>query len=339
MPITRRRFVQTSALAATAAYAAPGSRAARRAGWPSEDRCPTASARSSRSRARRRPSRTQERLGRIEKARRLMAEHDIGAIVLETGTSMTYFANVRWGLSERPFLLVIPAEGRAGLRLPRLRGGAGERDHDVHQGHPRLAGRRGLGRDGPGHSEGPRRVDRQDRRRGARPLLHRRRHRARGAGIEGRPGHTGDGRLPDDQVRHRDRADAARERHHHRSLQGRTLDDPRRHDPGRARREHPVRVQRTRIERLGDDRLRRVLRLPARQRHAAAAQTGRHRPHRRRLRGRGLPGRHHADDGASGSRPSGSPTSGTSSSRRRTRHSRPRRSARPANPSTPRRAR
>src|SRR4030095_13167312 len=27
------------------------------------------------------------------------------------GTSMAYFVNVRWGLSERPFLLVIPAKG------------------------------------------------------------------------------------------------------------------------------------------------------------------------------------------------------------------------------------
>ena len=52
-----------------------------------------------------------ERLARIEKARALMAQQGIGAIVLETGTSMTYFANVRWGLSERPFLLVIPQKG------------------------------------------------------------------------------------------------------------------------------------------------------------------------------------------------------------------------------------
>jgi Xaa-Pro dipeptidase len=52
-----------------------------------------------------------ERRARIEKARRLMAEQGMGAIVLEPGTSMTYFANVRWGLSERPFLLVIPAKG------------------------------------------------------------------------------------------------------------------------------------------------------------------------------------------------------------------------------------
>jgi hypothetical protein len=40
-----------------------------------------------------------------------MTEQGIGAIVLEGGTTMSYFVNVRWGLSERPFLLVIPAKG------------------------------------------------------------------------------------------------------------------------------------------------------------------------------------------------------------------------------------
>jgi Xaa-Pro dipeptidase len=52
-----------------------------------------------------------ERRARIAKAQRLMVDQGIGAIVLEAGTSMSYFVNVRWGLSERPFLLVIPAKG------------------------------------------------------------------------------------------------------------------------------------------------------------------------------------------------------------------------------------
>jgi Xaa-Pro aminopeptidase len=64
------------------------------------------------------PITDQERLARIEKARKLMAENGIGAIVLETGTSMTYFANVRWGLSERPFLLVIPQKGELAYVCP-----------------------------------------------------------------------------------------------------------------------------------------------------------------------------------------------------------------------------
>lgn len=59
-----------------------------------------------------------ERRGRIEKARRLMSENGMGAIVLEPGTSMSYFANVRWGLSERPFLLVIPARGELAYMAP-----------------------------------------------------------------------------------------------------------------------------------------------------------------------------------------------------------------------------
>jgi Xaa-Pro dipeptidase len=60
----------------------------------------------------------QERLARIDKARKLMADSGVGAIVLETGTSMTYFANVRWGLSERPFLLVIPQKGELAYVCP-----------------------------------------------------------------------------------------------------------------------------------------------------------------------------------------------------------------------------
>ena len=40
-----------------------------------------------------------------------MAENGIGAIVLEGGSSLFYFMGVRWGLSERPFVAVIPAKG------------------------------------------------------------------------------------------------------------------------------------------------------------------------------------------------------------------------------------
>lgn len=40
-----------------------------------------------------------------------MSERGIGAMVLEGGTSMAYFVDVRWGLSEQPFLLVILAKG------------------------------------------------------------------------------------------------------------------------------------------------------------------------------------------------------------------------------------
>ncbi|MEO6237948.1 MAG: Xaa-Pro peptidase family protein, partial [Vicinamibacterales bacterium] len=64
------------------------------------------------------PIADEERRARIAKAQRLMGEQGIGAIVLEGGTSMSYFANVRWGLSERPFLLVIPAKGELAYVSP-----------------------------------------------------------------------------------------------------------------------------------------------------------------------------------------------------------------------------
>ena len=40
-----------------------------------------------------------------------MAEQKIDALMLTGGTSMVYFTNMRWGLSERLLALVIPAKG------------------------------------------------------------------------------------------------------------------------------------------------------------------------------------------------------------------------------------
>src|SRR5512145_2785185 len=52
-----------------------------------------------------------ERAARREKARRLMRDNGLGAILLEPGSSMTYFTGVSWWPSERPFLALLPAEG------------------------------------------------------------------------------------------------------------------------------------------------------------------------------------------------------------------------------------
>jgi Xaa-Pro dipeptidase len=52
-----------------------------------------------------------ERLQRIEKAQRLMREQRIDAVLLEGGSSLHYFTGVRWGVSERPFVAIIPASG------------------------------------------------------------------------------------------------------------------------------------------------------------------------------------------------------------------------------------
>src|SRR6185369_3116867 len=66
------------------------------------------------------PISDQERRARVEKARRLMAEQKIDALLLEPGSSMLYFTGVQWGLSERPFAAVIPAKGEIAYICPKF---------------------------------------------------------------------------------------------------------------------------------------------------------------------------------------------------------------------------
>jgi Xaa-Pro dipeptidase len=65
-----------------------------------------------------RPITREERAARVQKAQRLMSESKISAIYLEGGSSMFYFTGVRWGLSERPFVAVIPAKGEIAWVCP-----------------------------------------------------------------------------------------------------------------------------------------------------------------------------------------------------------------------------
>ena len=58
-----------------------------------------------------RPITADERKGRIEKARRLMAEQKIDAVMLCQGTSLVYFTNITWGGGERLFACIIPSKG------------------------------------------------------------------------------------------------------------------------------------------------------------------------------------------------------------------------------------
>jgi Xaa-Pro dipeptidase len=64
------------------------------------------------------PISTEERRARIGQARRLMAENRIDALMLMSGTSLVYFANIRWWGSERPFALILPAKGHAFFVCP-----------------------------------------------------------------------------------------------------------------------------------------------------------------------------------------------------------------------------
>ena len=62
-------------------------------------------------RAEARPIPNDERLARVERAQQLMRENHLGAIVLGGGTSLFYFSGVRWGVSERLLVMVLPAQG------------------------------------------------------------------------------------------------------------------------------------------------------------------------------------------------------------------------------------
>ena len=57
------------------------------------------------------PISSAERLERIAKARRLMQQSGIGAIIVESGPSLDYFTGVQWWRSERLTAVVIPASG------------------------------------------------------------------------------------------------------------------------------------------------------------------------------------------------------------------------------------
>ena len=54
-----------------------------------------------------------EREGRQEKARQLMNESGLDAIVMMEGTSLNYFTGIRWWGGERMFAMVLPAKGPA----------------------------------------------------------------------------------------------------------------------------------------------------------------------------------------------------------------------------------
>jgi Xaa-Pro dipeptidase len=59
------------------------------------------------------PITREERQQRQERARQLMKENGLNAIVLMTGTSLQYFAGIRWWGGERMFALVLPPDGNA----------------------------------------------------------------------------------------------------------------------------------------------------------------------------------------------------------------------------------
>jgi Xaa-Pro aminopeptidase len=69
-------------------------------------------------RAEARPITSEERQKRIERAKELMAQSNIDALLLAGGTSMAYFTNMRWGGGERLFAVIIPVKGEPFVVCP-----------------------------------------------------------------------------------------------------------------------------------------------------------------------------------------------------------------------------
>ena len=116
--LSRRRFVQTSsiALTGTACGVAKGSESA---GGTAETLPPSIAALTS-MKDQATPISVEERRARIEKARRLMTEHKVDALMLTGGTSMVYFTGMQWGLSERMTAVIVPAKGNAFIVTPKF---------------------------------------------------------------------------------------------------------------------------------------------------------------------------------------------------------------------------
>jgi Xaa-Pro dipeptidase len=111
--LTRRSFLWMSSAVAAVAHA-PTLFAQRGRGGgdaPGNLALPPSIAALPSMRSQARPITSDERRSRIEKARRLMTQEKIDALVLTGGTSLVYFTNIRWGGGERLFACVIPVRG------------------------------------------------------------------------------------------------------------------------------------------------------------------------------------------------------------------------------------
>jgi Xaa-Pro dipeptidase len=110
--ISRRRFLEVGSLTVVIA-AAPHTLAAAATGPAADAPLPPSIARLKSRKNEAIPISREEREHRLERARQLMAENTIDAIVLMAGTSLSYFTGIRWWGGERMFALVLPAKGES----------------------------------------------------------------------------------------------------------------------------------------------------------------------------------------------------------------------------------
>lgn len=107
--ISRRRFLEAGAL--TAGLAATTGSGTRSLAQENSLPQPIRNLKSRKNEAQ--PITREERQQRQERARKLMSENGLDAIVMMEGTSLRYFTGIRWWGGERMFAIVLPAKGSA----------------------------------------------------------------------------------------------------------------------------------------------------------------------------------------------------------------------------------
>ena len=107
--ISRRRFLGAGSIAAVAA--ASSVQLTAKAEECAEDKLPPSIAALKSRKEEAKPITREERAQRWERARQLMAENALSAILLMEGTSLNYFTGIRWWGGERTFALVLPQKG------------------------------------------------------------------------------------------------------------------------------------------------------------------------------------------------------------------------------------
>jgi Xaa-Pro aminopeptidase len=107
--LSRRRFLQSGSIAAGIGVAAP---VLAHSVATENDKPPAIAALHSR-RAEAKPITVEERAQRQERARQLMRDNNLSAIILGQGTSLAYFTGIHWQGGERLFAMILPAKGDA----------------------------------------------------------------------------------------------------------------------------------------------------------------------------------------------------------------------------------
>jgi Xaa-Pro dipeptidase len=122
--ISRRRFLEVSSVTAGMA-AASCSLVNAAAAQEAETSLPPSLAKLTSRKSEATPISLEERHQRQERARQLMSDNALDAILLMEGTSLRYFTGIRWWGGERTFALVLPAKGEGFYVCPAFEEGRG----------------------------------------------------------------------------------------------------------------------------------------------------------------------------------------------------------------------